>query len=96
LTPLPVLWADEAREILFDYINHIASHDTGAAFKLFDRIESALKHLGYFPRIGTPGRVEGTFEIVTHPNYIAIYEIHPQYIRVLDFTHARKLYPPQP
>jgi plasmid stabilization system protein ParE len=94
LTPRPIIWADEAREIFLEYLFFISEKDQGAAERLFEQVERSLEPVAYFPYSGRPGRVPGTREIVSHPNYIAIYEVHDDFIEVVDFTHAKKLYPP--
>ncbi len=45
------------------------------------------------PRIGRPGRVDGTREIVIHPNYLAIYQVTETAIDVVLILHARQRYP---
>lgn len=94
MTLLPIIWADEAREFFLNYIRYIAERDASAALRLFYAVENSLGPIAYFPYSGTPGRVPGTYEIVSHPNYITIYQIGNGPIEVVDFTHARKLYPP--
>ncbi|WP_250475173.1 type II toxin-antitoxin system RelE/ParE family toxin [Caballeronia sp. GAFFF1] len=94
MTPLQIVWADEAREVFLGYIRYIAERSPAAALRLFDAVENSLRPVSYFPLSGTPGRVPGTYEIVSHPNYIAIYQVSDGCIEVVDFTHARKLYPP--
>lgn len=99
MTPLPIIWADEARAIFLEYLLFISEIDQGAAERLFERVEGALVPIAYFPYSGRPGRVPGTYEVVAHPNYIAIYEVKEndvdgKFIEVVDFTHSKKLYPP--
>jgi plasmid stabilization system protein ParE len=94
LTPLPIVWADQAREIFLEYLFFISEKDQGAAERLFEQVERSLEPVSYFPYSGRPGRVPGTREIVSHPNYITIYEIHDNCIVIVDFTHVKKLYPP--
>jgi len=94
LTRLPIIWADEARELFLEYLFFISEKDEGAAERLFEQVERSLEPVAFFPNSGRPGRVPGTREIVSHPNYLTIYEVHNDFIKVVDFTHARKLYPP--
>ena len=44
-----------------------------------------------FPR--KIGRVQGTFELVVHPNYIVIFEQDASTVTVLNVTHARRQWP---
>ncbi|SAL67666.1 type II toxin-antitoxin system RelE/ParE family toxin [Caballeronia humi] len=94
MTPLPIIWTDEAREIFLEYLFFISEKDQVAAERLFDRVENSLVPVAYFPYSGRPGRVPSTYEIVAHPNYVVIYEVREKCIEVVDFTHVKKLYPP--
>ncbi|SAL59851.1 addiction module antitoxin [Caballeronia choica] len=99
MTPLPIIWTDEAREIFLEYLFFISEKDQGAAERLFDRVENSLVPAAYFPYSARPGRVPGTYEIISHPNYITIYavrenEIDGRFISIVDFTHVKKLYSP--
>jgi plasmid stabilization system protein ParE len=40
------------------------------------------------------GRVDGTREIVAHPNYIVVYRVVADRIEVTAVVHARRQYPP--
>lgn len=40
-----------------------------------------------------PGRVAGTREWVAHPNYIVVYRVGGESIRILNVLHARQEYP---
>lgn len=44
-----------------------------------------------FPR--RPGRVNGTFELVAHPNYIVIVEEDGATVTALNVVHARQKWP---
>lgn len=94
MIPLSIVWADEAREIFLEYLFFISEKDQGAADRLLEQVERSLEPVSYFPYSGRPGRVPGTREIVSHPNYITIYEIRADCIAIVDFTHVKKLYPP--
>lgn len=43
------------------------------------------------PRIGGPGRVQGTRELVAHRNYILIYDIAGDLVRILRVLHATRM-----
>lgn len=54
-----------------------------------ERLEVARK----FPGIGRPGRIDGTREIVVHPNYLAIYQVTEAAIDVVRVLHSKQRYP---
>ena len=61
-------------------------------------IAADARELQSFPRIGRPGRVEGTREIAFSPlPYIAVYEIldAQDEVRVLRILHGAQQWPPR-
>ncbi len=55
--------------------------------------EKAHRLLDY-PGLGRTGRVTGTRELVAHPNYILIYDVLADQVRVLRVLHASRRWPP--
>jgi toxin ParE1/3/4 len=45
------------------------------------------------PEMYRVGRMPNTREIVAHPNYIVVYTVLPDRIRVISVLHARQKYP---
>lgn len=64
-----------------------------AALSLDERISEKVGLLPSFPELGRPGRVDGTRELVVHPNYIVVYEKGDEDIRVLRVLHAAQPWP---
>jgi plasmid stabilization system protein ParE len=48
----------------------------------------------YFPKIGRPGRIEGTRELVVWANYIIVYQEDAFSIQILRVLHAAQQWPP--
>jgi hypothetical protein len=48
------------------------------------------------PGLGRVGRVPGTRELVVHRNYILIYDMAGDVVRVLRVLHAARQWPPRP
>lgn len=90
---LPVIWRNGARTSLAEIISYTANEDPQAARQLKGRLESAVLPLAEHPYLYHPGRVLGTRELVTHPNYILIYRVTAEYIEVVNVLHSRQKYP---
>ena len=86
-------WEAEAFRQFQDALTHIASQNVTAAEALAatteKRLGSALRH----PEIGRIGRVEGSRELIVHPNYLVIYAVRETTIDVVRFLHTRQQYP---
>jgi plasmid stabilization system protein ParE len=52
------------------------------------------KKLSEFPKIGRPGRVEGTRELIAWSNYILVYQEDALTVRILRVLHAAQQWPP--
>jgi toxin ParE1/3/4 len=88
-----LVWRPRADDQLDSLLRYIAERDERAADQLELRITEALDLARSMPLIGRPGRVAGTRELVTHPNYILVYEFDDLVLRVLRVLHARQQYP---
>jgi addiction module RelE/StbE family toxin len=86
-------WDERARADLRAVVSYVAPRNPKAAQSLKDLIENATERLSAFPYSHRPGRVPGTRELVVHPNYIVIYRIETDLIRILRILHARQQYP---
>lgn len=47
-----------------------------------------------FPNMGRQGRVSGTRELVVHPNYLLVYDVVGDRVRILRVLHAAMQWPP--
>jgi len=90
---LPVVWLDCALQDLQAITEFIAEHNPVAAQRLVDRLIEDADSLGDLPVRYRRGRVAGTHELVSHPNYILIYRHTVVNIEVLNVIHARQRYP---
>lgn len=90
---LPIKWTDEAKTDLYSLIAFIAEENPYAAESLLQRLEDCVLPAAEHPYMFRLGRVAGTREIVAHPNYILIYQVVNDHIRVLNVLHSRQEYP---
>ena len=71
----------------------IAEDNPAAADRLTDLIFGAVERLAMGPYQYRSGREPGTREAVVHPNYILVYAVQTDAIRILRLLHARQQYP---
>ena len=89
-----IYWTFEAirdREQIYDRIeadNPTAAIDLDALFEQ----KSAL--LTAHTALGRPGRVTGTRELIVHRNYILVYDVADDDVRIVRVLHARRQWPP--
>lgn len=90
---LPVVWLDSAVDDLTIIIAFIAERNPVAAAKLSNQLIDDAERLGFMPSIYRLGRVAGTHEIVSHPNYIIVYRNTLVAAEILAVLHSRQQYP---
>ena len=84
----PLYW--ESLQAIEDLI---AEDNPGAAIEMWLRIDDQVSQLAdpNFPR--RKGRVQGTVELVAHPNYIVVLQQSKGVVTVLNVIHVAKTYP---
>lgn len=90
---LKIEWLQAARADLLHIIDYIADENPSAALNLHDDIQQKVARLSEFPDMGRVGRVLSTRELVAFANYIVIYQVVPDAIRVLRVLHAAQTWP---
>ncbi len=90
---LPVVWLDCALQDLQAITEFIAEFNPIAAQQLVDRLTEDADSLGVLPARYRRGRIVGTHELVSHPNYILVYRHTVVAIEILNVIHARQQYP---
>ena len=90
---LPIFWTERALEDLDEIFDYIARRNEKAANAVVDRIEQSVLPAAQFPHMFRPGKVDGTREIVAHPNYIVIYRVTQDHIEVSGVVHTSRDYP---
>ncbi len=58
-----------------------------------DEVRGKVSRLSVHPKIGHPGSVEGTRELVVRPNYIVVYAETVDAVTVLRVLHAAQIWP---
>lgn len=87
-------WLESARADLFAIVDYISDDNPDAAQRVKDDIEDKVEKLPEFPKMGRPGRIEGTRELVAWANYIIVYRESGFTVQILRVLHAAQQWPP--
>jgi addiction module RelE/StbE family toxin len=90
-----LFWTPEAlddRRTIYEYIE---ADNPKAALALDELISEKARRLIEHPKIGRPGRVTGTRELVARHNYVLVYDISGNLVRLLRVLHTSKQWPPE-
>jgi len=88
-----LFWTPEAiqdRDEIYDYIE---VDNPAAALALDELFAENARRLVDHPGMGRLGRVAGTRELVAHKNYILVYDVTAEQLRVLRVLHAALQWP---
>ncbi len=89
-----IVWRPQALADLVALQAYIAKDDPRAASRIARRIKSAVEGLGPLPRIGRPGRIEGTRELVVSGTpYVVPYRLKADEVQILRAYHAARRWP---
>ena len=81
---MKLLWTRDAAE----------ADNPRAAIELDEQFSRRASQLISHPMAGRAGRVPSTRELVVRPNYILIYDMDGETIRILRVLHAAQQWPP--
>ncbi len=91
---MKLVWTRPAREDRKVIREYIAADNPSAALDLDELLSEKAARLVDHPGLGRPGRLQGTRELVAHRNYILIYDVAGDLVRVLRILHAARQWPP--
>lgn len=90
---MELFWTTEAiqdRDNIYDYIE---ADNPAAALALDELIAQKAAQLVAHPLSGKQGRVTGTYELIAHPNYVLVYDVVGEQIRIFRVLHTSKQWP---
>jgi plasmid stabilization system protein ParE len=91
---LRITWQRQALDDLIELQAFIGKDDPRAAARTARRIRLAVETLGSTPRIGRPGRVKGTRELVIGGTpFIVPYRLMGAEVQILRVYHAARRWP---
>jgi toxin ParE1/3/4 len=88
-----VFWTDLALEDRHTIYGYIERDSRSAALAMDMLFSAAALKLATHPTIGRMGRVAKTRELVLHKNYVVVYDIEGDAVRILRILHAAKMWP---
>lgn len=91
---MELFWTPEAIQGRSEIYDYIEADNPVAALTLDELFAEKARYLVDHPGLGRPGRVAGTRELVVHPNYILVYDVAGNRVRVLRVLHAARQWPP--
>ncbi len=89
-----VVWTPEAQEDRASIWDTIAADNPHAAARMDTLFSAAAARLANLPKMGRPGKIPGTRELIPHKNYRLGYEIEGEMVWVLALVHTRRQWPP--
>lgn len=89
-----VIWTPEAEQDRADIWDYIAADNPVAAVQMDELFGKAAARLREHPKMGKPGRVAGTRELIPHESYRMVYEIHGETVWLLVLIHTARQWPP--
>lgn len=75
---MKVVWTPEALQDRIDVWDYIAADNPQAALRMDELFSDAAYRLAVHPKLGRPGRISGTRELIAHESYRLVYEIHQE------------------
>ncbi|MGX9524267.1 type II toxin-antitoxin system RelE/ParE family toxin [Alcaligenes nematophilus] len=92
---MKLVWTRQAHADRKKIREYILQHAPAAALALDELFSEKASLLLDHPNLGRTGRVPGTRELVAHRNYILIYDLSGDLVRVLRLLHAARQWPPR-
>ena len=88
-----VIWTPEAQQDRADVWDYIAADNPQAAARMDALFSDAAGRLTDHPKLGRPGKIHGTRELVPHESYRLVYEISGETVWILALVHTARKWP---
>jgi toxin ParE1/3/4 len=89
-----LIWTENAHADRKDIREYIAQDNPFAALALDELFEAKAQLLLDYPYRARPGAIEGTRELAIQRNYLLIYDVSEDAIRILRVLHGARQWPP--
>lgn len=91
---MKVVWTSEAEQDRDDIWLYIAADNQRAAARVDQLFSNAAARLAGHPKLGRPGKISGTRDLISHESYRLVYEIDGDTVWVLALVHTARQWPP--
>lgn len=91
---MKVIWTPEAQQDRADVWDYIAADNPRAAARMDALFSDTGARLAEHPKLGRPGQIPGTRELIPHESYRLVYEIERETVWVLALVHTARQWPP--
>lgn len=88
-----VVWTPEALQDRTDVWDYIAADNPQAAARMDALFSDAASRLADHPKLGRPGTIHRTRELVPHESYRLVYEISGETVWILALVHTARKWP---
>ena len=88
-----LVWTPEALQDRFDIWDYIAADNPQAAVRMDKLFGDAAARLIEHPKLGRPGMIQGTRELIPHESYRLVYEISGDTVWILALVHTSRMWP---
>jgi toxin ParE1/3/4 len=75
-------------------MDYIAEDNPRAALEMDELFSAAAARLADHPKLGRPGKITGTRELIPHESYRLVYEIDGDTVWILALVHTARQWPP--
>ena len=90
---MKLAWSALARHDRQAILDYIGRENPAAAIALDRLVAHRAGQLKDNPHLGRTGRVAGTRELIVHPNYLILYDVTADTVRILRILHAAMRWP---
>lgn len=91
---MKVRWIAAARQDRKDVLAYIRAENPRAAARMDQLFSDAAARLTEHPKLGKPGKIPDTRELIPHESYRLVYEIDSEAVWVLALVHTARQWPP--
>lgn len=88
-----IIWSPTSRRKIEEIVDYIATDNLEAALELVDEFNRRVADLNTHPRSGRMVPVlndEMVRELIVRKDYLIVYEIHDELIKILTIRHAKQ------
>lgn len=91
---MKVRWTPEAEQDRAAIMDYIAGDNPRAALEMDELFGAAAARLADHSKLGRPGKIAGTRELIPHESYRLVYEVDGNTVWILALVHTARQWPP--